>query len=145
MPMVGKVVRAATREGRRTAGHAIATRAAGPVRALAGSVVGGMPMGGYGGAARMNMRNASTRVVGNTRRATRGFAQSDVFRPFGAAGGARRTTRIARPAAARKGKNVAKFVAMGVVGAAAYGTYSNRTGPAADPMGRTRPTGVYGY
>lgn len=44
----------------------------------------------------------------------------------------------------RQGRNVSRMVAGGVVGAAAVGAFSNRSGRAADrPMGR--PTGVYGF
>lgn len=43
-----------------------------------------------------------------------------------------------------KGRNVSRMVAGGVVGAAAVGAFSNRSGRAADrPVGR--PTGVYGF
>lgn len=48
-------------------------------------------------------------------------------------------------AAAKRGKFTAKQIAGGIVAATAFGTYRNRSGSAADPMGRTRPTGMYGY
>jgi hypothetical protein len=45
----------------------------------------------------------------------------------------------------KNAKRISKVVAGAGIGLAVVGGIRNRTGPAADRMGRGRPTGVYGY
>lgn len=52
---------------------------------------------------------------------------------------------LAAVKSAQRGKRISRIVAGSAVGAAVVGGMRGRSGPAADRMGRGRPTGPYGY